>query len=256
VKALDALLERRLSRKRPWFAREEALKVLPPARLTAALSELIRKGRLANPRPGFYLILSPEDKGAPEPGRWINALMHHQGADYRISLLTAAKHHGASTEPASFQLVVPKALRDFSLGRHRIEFAQQPPNAFTRTNKPQWLEESKPGRAKLACLELALLDCARWFHKAGGISRVAQVVRELGQMANDKRLAAIARGCENADVMRLGYLLELAGHDKQANALEPYAEEAKQVKLLDPTSAIQAGELSGRWKITLNTPPK
>jgi predicted transcriptional regulator of viral defense system len=56
---LSRHLSRHLSRCRKYFTREEALRVVPPASLTAALSQLIRKGRLANPRHGFYLILAP-----------------------------------------------------------------------------------------------------------------------------------------------------------------------------------------------------
>ncbi|MGE3453455.1 MAG: hypothetical protein AB7I06_18805, partial [Burkholderiales bacterium] len=82
----------------------------------------------------------------------------------------------------------------------------------------------------------------------------AQVARQLGSRADPRRLASIARACDNADVMRLGYLLELAGHEEQARALDAFAQDARQ-KLLDPTSTIDTGELSGRWKITLNTPP-
>ncbi|MGH6885089.1 MAG: hypothetical protein ACREGK_03325 [Geminicoccales bacterium] len=53
---------------------------------------------------------------------------------------------------------------------------------------------------------------------------------------------------------RLGYLLELAGREQQAGALDQFAEAAKTVKLLDPTSQLEPGEMSGRWKIAINTP--
>jgi len=57
---LDAFLSRQLSRGRIYFTREDALRTLPAASLTTALSQLIRKGRIANPRHGFYPILRPE----------------------------------------------------------------------------------------------------------------------------------------------------------------------------------------------------
>ena len=50
--SLSPLLSRQLSRGRIWFTRKDALEILPPPALTAALSKLIRKGRLANPRQG------------------------------------------------------------------------------------------------------------------------------------------------------------------------------------------------------------
>ena len=255
---LDAFLDRHLARGRLYFTREEALRALPPVSLTAALSQLIRKGRLANPRHGFYLILRPEDQGTPDPARWIHPLMKHQGIDYRISLLTAAKFHGATQESPAFQLVVPGALRDLAAGPHKLEFINQAQNAFIRTNRPEWLTELKTdtGIAKVAGIELTLLDCARWFHRASGISAVAQIARELGAKALARRLAPLARDFENSAVRRLGYLLELAGHEQQAKSLDQFAQDAKTVKLLDPSSAEAPGEMSGRWKIAVNSPVK
>jgi hypothetical protein len=57
-------------------------------------------------------------------------------------------------------------------------------------------------------------------------------------------------------VRRLGYLLELAGHEPQAKALDKFAREAKTVKLLDPSSGLEPTEMSGRWKIAVNRPVK
>jgi predicted transcriptional regulator of viral defense system len=182
--------------------------------------------------------------------------MKHQKIDYRISLLSAAQFHGATAQPTALQLIVPSQLRDFAIGRHKLEFINQTPSSFARTNRPEWLAELKSdtGIAKAAGIELTLLDCARWFHKAGGISAVAQITRELGAKALARRLAPLARDFESSAVRRLGYLLELAGHEPQARALDKFAREAKTVKLLDPTSGIEQGELSGRWKITVNWP--
>jgi predicted transcriptional regulator of viral defense system len=258
---LDDYLERQLARGKAYFTREEALRALrfAPESLTAALSRLVRKHRIANPRHGFFLILRPEDRpaGAPDPVRWIDPLMKYQRIDYRVSLLSAAALHGASHQAAMvFQVVVPRQLRDFALGRHRLEFITQAPHAFAKANRPEWLAQMKTdaGYAKAAGIELTLLDCARYFHRAGGISAVAQIAKDLGAKARARGLAELARAYENSAVRRLGYLLELAGHERQARALEPFAGEAKSVKLLDPSSRVAPGETSGRWKIAINGP--
>lgn len=253
----ESFLAARLSRGRIHFTREDLLRALSASSrtLTASLSRLARKNRIANPRPGFYLILA-EDKTVPDPIRWIDALMKHQKTDYRISLLSAAKFHGATREPEALQLIVPKPLTDFAAGTHRIEFLAQA-KAFERLNRPEYLAEwtTDTGHAKAAGIELTLLDCTRWFHKAGGISALAGILRELGAKARPARLAALARDCENPAVMRLGYLLERAGHEEQARALDPFTKKAK-LELLDPTSKIDPTEMSGRWKIAVNDPPK
>jgi predicted transcriptional regulator of viral defense system len=153
-------------------------------------------------------------------------------------------------------VVVPRQLRDFRLGRHRLEFITQAPHAFAKANRPEWLAQMKTdaGYARAAGIELTLLDCARYFHRAGGISAIAQIVKDLGAKARARGLAELARAYENSAVRRLGYLLELAGHERQARALEPFAGEAKSVKLLDPSSREAPGETSGRWKIAVNGP--
>lgn len=104
--SLDPYLELLLSRGRSYFSPEEARAALDtsPAALAAAVTRLIKKHRLANPRHGFYLILRPEDRiaGAPDPARWIDPLMKHLQLDYRISQLRAAAFHGASHQAAMF----------------------------------------------------------------------------------------------------------------------------------------------------------
>lgn len=83
--SLDQFVDDRLLHGRAHFNREEALAAvdLNPDGLTAAITRLVKKQRLANPRHGFYLILRPEDQmtGAPDPVRWIDPLMKHQGLD-------------------------------------------------------------------------------------------------------------------------------------------------------------------------------
>lgn len=87
--SLERYLDDRLAHGRSYFSREEALKALGVAsrNFAAAATRLINKGRLANPRHGFFLILRPEDKviGAPDPVRWIDPLMKHQQLGYPLA---------------------------------------------------------------------------------------------------------------------------------------------------------------------------
>src|SRR5690348_625462 len=111
--SLDRYIDDCLRRGRAYFAREEVSSALAlePDALSAAITRLIKRGRLASPRHGFYLILRPEDRnaGAPDPAKWIDPLMKHQGIDYRVSLLRAAAFHGSSHQAAMvFQVVVPR----------------------------------------------------------------------------------------------------------------------------------------------------
>ena len=223
-----------LAHGRAYFLREEARAALgsSPGTLNMVLARQARKNRLASPRHGFYLILRPEDRniGAPDPVRWIHPLMKYLQMDYRIALLRAAVFHGASHQVSMvFQVIVPKQMRGFEIGRHRLEFVYQSPTAFARVNRADWLDslKSDAGLAKVAGVELTLLDCVRYFHRAGGINGVAQIVKDLGGQARAQRLAKLAVHYENSSVRRLGYFLERMRHVQRADALRPFVSRAR-----------------------------
>src|SRR3990172_6080580 len=257
--SLESYLDDLLRHGRAYFSRNDiaAALGLTPQALAAALTRAINKHRLANPRHGLYLILRPEDQiaGAPDP------LMKHQGVDYRISLLRAAAFHGSSHQASMvFQVVVPRQLRDFDLGRHRLQFLYQDPEAFAQLNKPELVGQMKSdaGFAKVAGVELTLLDCVRYFHKAAGINGVAQIAKDIGAKANPRALAKAAAAYENSAVRRLGYLLDQVGHGRQAHALEPFVKRAKTMLPLDPAAKpivaalAQAHERNAKWKLMIN----
>ncbi len=264
---LDHFVDEQLIHGRAYFSREEALATLAlkPEALAAAITRLIKKRRLANPRHGFYLILRPEDQiaGAPDPARWIDPLMKYQGIDYRISLLRAAAFHGSSHQAVMvFQVVVPRQLRDFEIGRHRLQFLYQAPKAFEQINQPEQLDQMKSdaGFAQVAGVELTLLDSARYFHKAAGINGLAQIAKDIGAKAAPRMLAKAAASYENSSVRRLGYLLDRAGHIRQASALEPFVTKAKTAVPLDPSvkpliaSLAELHDKDPKWKLVINEP--
>jgi predicted transcriptional regulator of viral defense system len=265
--SLDAFIDEQLVRGRAYFSRTEALAALAqkPAAFAAAATRRIKKSRLANPRHGFFLILRPEDQaaGAPGPTRWIDPLMKYQGIDYRVSLLRAAAFHGSTHQAATtFQVVAPQQVRGFEMGKHRLEFLYQAPGAFAQTNQPELLAhiQSETGVAKVAGAELTLLDCLRYFHRASGLSGVAQIVKDIGAQVDPRRLAKVASAYENSVVRRLGFLLEHVGHARQSKVLEPFVRQAKTAVLLDPTVKPLFGtqrpsyEKNSKWKLEINEP--
>jgi predicted transcriptional regulator of viral defense system len=262
--SLDDFIDDRLEAGRAHFSREDALRSgMAPGALSAALTRAVVKGKLANPRHGFYLIVRPEHRaaGAADPAEWIDPLMKHHGLGYRVSLLRAAAHHGSSHQAAMiFQVVAPRQLRDLTLGAHRLQFVYQEPEAFAACNEPALIEAMKTpaGFAVLAGIELALLDCVRYMHRAGGLGSVAQIAKDLGARADPRKLATAAAHFEGATVRRLGYLLEHAGHNKPARALRVYADNARHFAPLDPSVkpvVAALADVSGRdtsWKLLLN----
>jgi hypothetical protein len=265
MKELEHYLDQQLIRGRFHFTRKEAIKTLAlNARAFGdAATRLIKKKQLVSPWRGFYLILRPEDRiaGAPDPVRWIDPLMKYLKLDYRISLLRAAAFHGSSHQAAMvFQVIVSKQLRGFDLGRHRIQFIYQRSAAFSSTNQDEWLQQLKSdtGFARVAGVELTLLDSARYFHKVGGINSVAQMANDLGGKADARKLAKAAACYENSSVRRLGYLLQYFGHERQAKAVLPLVKKAKSMKPLDPSvrplneDLARVPETDATWMLTLN----
>jgi predicted transcriptional regulator of viral defense system len=262
--ALDTFIDDRLAAGRGWFSRDEAVACgIAPSALAPALTRAVAKGKLAHPRHGFYLIVRPEHRaaGAADPAEWIDPLMKHQGLPYRVSLLRAAAHHGSSHQAAMiFQVVAPRQLRELTLGAHRLQFIYQEPEAFAACNEPALVQAMKTpaGFAVVAGVELTLLDCVRYMHRAGGLGGVAQIAKDLGSHADARRLASAAAHYEGAAVRRLGCLLEQAGHTKQAKALRLYAETAKHFAPLDPSVKLivaalaDTAERNSTWKLLIN----
>jgi hypothetical protein len=263
-----SFLQQQLSQGQISFSSDAAMTALGCSESAwfQSATRLAKNHRLASPKRGFYLILRPEDLavGAPDPVRWIDVFMRHLGVDYRISLLRAAAFHGSSHQSAMvFQVIAPRQIRSFDVGRYRVQFIYQAPDAFTQVNQAEWLTQlkSETGFAKVAGVELTLLDSVRYFHKSAGISGAAQIVNDLGAKASPRKLVKAAAAYDNSAVRRLGYLLERFGYERQADALLPFAKMAKSMKLLDPSvklpaalAAIQAdvNEKNSKWKLVVN----
>jgi predicted transcriptional regulator of viral defense system len=267
MKNVQEYIESQLARGRGYFTKEVALGEagLSAQAFQAALARIARKGGVISPRRGFYLILRPEDRqlGAPDPSRWIDPLMKHLGLDYRISLLRAAAFHGSAHQAAMvFQVIAPRQLPKIEIGRQRVEFLYQTSAAFVKSNRPEWLAQLKTeaGFAKVAGVELTLLDICRYFHRAAGINGAAQAVHDLGKKADPRLLAKAACAYENSAVRRLGYLLERFDHLRQADSLRSFADKAKSFKALDPAVTPIVAELAAldeknpAWKLIINVP--
>jgi predicted transcriptional regulator of viral defense system len=118
--------------------------------------------------------------------------------------------------------------------------------------------KSDAGFAQVAGVELTLLDCARYLRKATGIHGVAQIAKDIGAKADPRKLAKAAAAYESATVRRLGYLLELVGHARQAKVLVSFAQHAKTSVPLDPSvkpllaSLMESYEKNAKWKLVMN----
>jgi len=135
----------------------KVLKDSTPVALKAALRRLRKKGEIAMPYRGFYVILPPEYRadGCLPPEQFIPDLMDHLGESYYASLLTAAEYHGAAHQrPQVFQVVVAKTRRSIQCGKMKVEFILRKNAAKIPTET----RNTPAGVLKIATPEATALD--------------------------------------------------------------------------------------------------
>jgi predicted transcriptional regulator of viral defense system len=145
-----------------------------------------------------------------------------------------------------------------------VDFIYQEKKAFELVNDGNWLERMKgdAGFVKVAGVELTLLDCVKYVHRAGGLNNVAQIVKDLGAQASPTKLREIAKGYGPAVSCRLGYLLEWLGYGRQGAGLSDMANAMKSFKPLvtkrrnDVEIFPDEASRNERWKLLLNEVPE
>lgn len=208
------------------FAFAELAATVPAARpaLNAAVRRLVSKGRLRRVTPqGDFLVIVPHEYhtlGAP-PVAWVlDAYLRHLGVSYYVALLSAAEWHGsAHFAVQEMQVVVSEQLRPISLGRERVRFFVKQTAAAT----PVENRATDAGSVRVSTPEATLLDLIRYRHAAGGLSRAATIVKDLG---NRCQAAGLRAALETADdppsAQRLGYLLERLGFKTLAGTVRSW----------------------------------
>jgi predicted transcriptional regulator of viral defense system len=249
-----AFIEDLLACGRRTFTRKEAGAALgsSPEATYLALHRLARRGRVAMPRRGFYLIVEPQHRavGAPPPASWIGDLMRFLEARYYVGLLSAAALHGAAhQQPQELQVVAGKVLRPVVVGRARIRFF------FRGDMRAAATQETKTagGTLRVSTPETTAYDLVR-YRDAASIDHVATVISELAERMGAERLGAVVRRHREVPVVqRLGYLLDHAGRSDLAAPLERFARSARLKTVpLEPGSAERVLRRDGKWRVDVN----
>jgi predicted transcriptional regulator of viral defense system len=245
IKSMTAFVEALQSRGRYTFTQAEAMNTdkRSDIALEAALRRLKQKGRIANPRRGFYVIVPVEyrEAGCP-PANWlIHDLMRFLGQPYYVGILSAAAIHGAAhQQPMLFQVVTDRPTRPAQAGRVRIGF-----------HVGRHVE--KTGSMRVSTPEATAFDLVRFAPSAGHIGNVMTVLHELVEKIDPQALTSIADLYATSDVQRLGYLLERLGENRLE---EPLAVRLKGRRyrpiLLAPGQAKGDAPSDPRWRVIPN----
>jgi len=218
-----------------------------------ALNRLAKKGLLASPARGFYVVVPPEYHSLEclPADQFIPALMKHLGQPYYAGLLSAAQYHGAAHHrPQEFQVVVAKPYRPIQCGSVRVAFmnrkqlAEVPVQSF---NTPR-------GTILVSTPEATALDLVGYYYQVGGLDQVATILADLAEALDGDKLVSVARLSPLPWAQRLGYLLESVEAGDKARLLKAYVQEnARQSAVLLPTLPHTQVSRNKDWKLYINT---
>lgn len=247
------LPEALISEGRYWATTRE-LTVLTgstPSSTRQAIARLRLQGRLFSPARGFYVMVPPEyrDWGAV-PGEWfIDAMMKHLNRDYYVSFLTAAAMHGASHQaPQTFQVMTARYLPHRDVGRVLLRFTTSDHVSDMAVEQ----RATRTGYFTLATRETTVVDLVWHSRAGGGISNVATVLKEIGELDGD-RLARLAPPRGRATVRRLGWLLARFRPDVDSHWLQVVARPRDGEPVLLSPSAPKRGPVDKGWAVVVNS---
>jgi predicted transcriptional regulator of viral defense system len=242
-----------MSQGRYWVSSTEAAQLadVPPQHVYPGLQRLRRRGAIFSPARGLYVVVPPEYRSwGVLPGElFIDPMMRALGRNYYVSLLTAAAMHGASHQaPQVFQVMVDRYVADRDIQRVKLRFYA---NEYLEQMAVQE-RRVDTGRIRLATRETTLVDLVVHPHEAGGLSNVATIAAEIGDL-DVLALARLARLRSRSVARRLGWLLDEFRTDLE---LEPLREVALPQSGY-PTRLVRAlparGEVDRRWNLQVNS---
>ena len=248
------LIEQLASRGRYCFTSEEArvaLKVSSDA-TKLALHRLSKRGSIASPARGFYVIIPPEYRslGCLPAEQFIPSLMESKGMNYYTGLLSAAQYYGAAHQrPQEFQVFLAKNRRPIRCGKVRVRFIARkqidevPVRAFNTAR----------GQLRVSTPEATAIDLAGYPEHVGGLNQVATILSELAEEINPTTLVDAATTAPITWIQRLGYILELVEADPVAGKIRALVrEQAREYTMLLPGSDNKDGYRMPDWKLIVN----
>ena len=217
-----------------------------------ALNRLRRKGEIASPARGFYVIVPPEYRvlGCLPADQFIPALMAQNKIPYYAGLLSAAQYHGAAHHrPQEFQVMLGKPRRPIVCGKVRVVFHVRKhvaDVAVQSINTPR-------GTVTVSTPEATAFDLIGYETKIGGLDAVATVLDDLAEKLDPRKLADLAPSVPLPWAQRLGYLLEHIEEKPRAQLLKNYVRErARDMTVLQPSVQLNGAPRNRDWKLIIN----
>jgi predicted transcriptional regulator of viral defense system len=218
----------------------------------STIQRLRKKGDIAMPYRGFYVIVPPEYRilGCLPAEQFIPSLMEQIGESYYAGLLSAAQYHGAAHHrPQVFQVVTARNKASLECGKVRVDFIARKNVKEMPTNTINTLR----GMLRVSSPETTAFDLVGYPHHSGGLDNVATILAELAERLDPAELARIAELSPLTWAQRLGYLLDLVEMSDKTDALAGYLATKRLVATpLVPSQPIDGAEKNQRWQLLVN----
>lgn len=256
VQTGEAYIRRLMAKGRYTFTLEEATVALQVSKIAvrATLRRLKKKGFLATPARGFYVIIPPEYEtiGCLPADQLIADLMSHFGEKYYIGLLSAAELFGAAHQkPQEFQVIVSHNRKMVTCGKVVIRFvARKDLNAV-----PTVQVKTRRGYAQVSTPEATTFDLMTYSEYAGGMSNVATVLSELCEKLDPNKLKEIALQAPNiSSIQRVGYVFDrILEEERFANPLQKVVKKrAKAIIPLVASGSRKGVPIDYKWNLFIN----
>ncbi len=220
------------------------------AAIASGLQRLRRQRRVFSPTRGLYVVIPPEFRSwGVVPADWfIDELMRHLGRRYYVALLSAAVYHGAAHQaPQVFQVMADGRVLDRAIERVRLRFYVSEHTPDTPTDMVTVYTGSIPVSSR----EATVVDLVREPRASGGVSNVATILTQIGEL-NGSALATLAARHGRATARRTGWMVERFGSCQDLGPLRLAARlDLGEPALLSP-SGPRRGRADSTWGIRMN----
>lgn len=223
--------------------------------ILASIGRLLKKGELASPAKGFYVIVPPEYQilGCIPAEYFIPYLMEYWHIDYYACLLTAATYHGASHQAVMvFQVMINKPRPPIICGKIKINFITNKKLSNTPTQKIA----TRMSLLKISTPEGTAMDLLNYPHQSGGLNHIVTVLTELGEGINSNHLLKLA---ENSATLpwqqRLGFIFEKLNAHELAKILNKNLLKQKRIDYIPLAASAKIKKNATKnaaWKIIEN----
>ena len=155
----------------------------------------------------------------------------------------------AHQAPQIFQVICQKQIPRLTLGGIKICFYGSKDFDVIPT---QDLKTSA-GYVKVSTPEGTAFDLMRYFHQSGHLNHVATILSELGDVIDSEKLPIVAQKISLRYSQRLGYLLDLLGHESLTKPLHQLVSNKNLRYIpLRPDSSAQTAEKNTKWHVLVN----